>query len=105
MARPALMPIATAVALTVASGLSIAAEHVRSSPAVALGALLKLPAPQGTSDAGGDRKAADDATGSQAKGTAAAPPPPAVGSRALTGSEEENSKILPARAPADRASE
>ncbi|MFZ1105519.1 MAG: hypothetical protein WAN86_22125 [Hyphomicrobiaceae bacterium] len=101
MARPGLMPIATAVALTVAAGLSIAAEHAGSSPAAA----LALSAPQGTGDAGGDRKAADDAAESQAKGTAAAAPPPGVGSRALTGSEEEGSRISPARTPADRASE
>ena len=101
MARPGLMPIAAAVALTVAAGLSIAAEHARSSPAAA----LALPAPQGTSDAGGDHKAAGVRAAPQAKGTAAAAPPPAVGSRALTGSEEEGSKMRPPRAPADRGSE
>jgi hypothetical protein len=96
------MPIATAVALTVAAGLSIAAEHARSSPTAALGAPL---APQGTGDAGGDRKAAEDAAESQTKGTAAAARPLAVGSRALTGSEEEGFKKSPPRTAADRVSE
>jgi hypothetical protein len=95
------MPIATAVALTVAAGLSIAAEHARSSPTAA----LALPAPQGTGDAGGDRKAAEDAAESPTKGTAAAARPLAVGSRALTGSEEEGFKKSPPRTAADRVSE
>ena len=64
MARPGLTPIAAAVALTVAAGLSIAAEHARSSPAAA----LALPAPQGTGDAGGDHKAAGVSGGTSGEG-------------------------------------
>jgi hypothetical protein len=81
MARPALLPIAAAVALTMAAGLSIAAEHARSSPAAA----LALPASQGTAEAGVAGKAANGAAEAQTKGVAGTAPAPAVGSRALTG--------------------
>jgi hypothetical protein len=94
MPRPGLLPIAAAVALTVAAGLSIAAEQTRSPPATSLGAPRALPSPQG---AGGATP--------QAKGTAASTGSPAVGSRALTGHEEESTEISPAHTAPDRASE
>jgi hypothetical protein len=91
------------MALTVAAGLSIAAEHARSSPAAALGAPLALRGHQGAGDGGSDGKVAGDKAAPQAKSTAAGSP--GVGSRALTGNEEVRSKMSRSRAPADRAPE
>jgi hypothetical protein len=89
MRRPGLMPIASAVMLTVAAGLSIAAEHAYSSHPVAHGVPLALPAPQGTGDTDIGSNAADVSAASQAKAGATAAKLPAVGSRALTGNDEE----------------
>jgi hypothetical protein len=90
MARPGFMPLASATALTVAAGLSIAVEQARSYPAPALGALLVHPVLVGMGDGGAGSVAARDAVATPAKdATAVAPSPAAVGSRALTGPEEE----------------
>jgi hypothetical protein len=87
MVRPGLMPIACAVALTAAAGLSMAAEHARSFHAAAVGSPVALPAPPGTDHADTGRDAADGGAVDGAE--AAVAPSPSVGSRALTGTDEE----------------
>ena len=89
MRRPGLMPIASAVTLTVAAGLSIAAEHACFPHAAGRGAPLVLPAPQSTGDGDIGSNAADVRAASQVKGGTTAAKSPAVGSRALTGNGEE----------------
>jgi hypothetical protein len=81
------MPVVSATALTVAATLSIAAEHARSSPAAALGALFVHSASQGQSDGGTASTSVRHAI-TPVNGTTAVAPSPAVGSRVLTSDEE-----------------
>jgi hypothetical protein len=85
MARPGLMPVASAVALTVAATLSIAGEHARSLPRAADGMPLAQRLLQGAGVGGASGEAAEDRVASQAKGGVTVAPSLAVGSRGLTG--------------------
>jgi hypothetical protein len=100
-----ILPLAAAVALTLAAGLSIAEEHVGAHAAAtdAPPALSATRSEEQRTDHGGIVRKAVDIKATQGKGGVVAPP--AVGSRALAGSDEESPEKPSADGPANRSPE
>jgi hypothetical protein len=84
MRRRGIVPLAFAVLLTVAAGLSLAEEHAWV-PAAPEGAATPSDLSKGAGPATGIRNHARAHSHATAHGHAGVPPKPGVGSRALTG--------------------